>query len=486
MKIFLIEDHDEALKVWRKCHVRGLDLVHIDAHMDFELQRARPVEDIVKEAASVNELKEGLEYTLSFLHYERDFNKQTHVGNYTYPAIREGIVRDFYWVVPGDGAEFEKRSKELTGYLKRIMEDAGGKSAIHRPSRDTISSEFFGRRIVICTLDSLPEFTGKVLLDIDADFLVIDSMSKADATKDIGSRRPWISPLDLAVTLNNKVPRRAVTTIAYSVNGGWTPMEYKTLADEMAYRICPSKYRRHFARKAKAAEYFKLFKNTGSREYYRKAAKIDPGYRAGDNNYGPLYLAAGEVARAEKEFKRILKADRGNPAALSGLGSVAMRRRKYREARRYLNSALLGCGESGGIFKPVRLEALLELSMAEMKLKNPAGAKKYLLQCRKLAPLESKSAYYLGAIYEEEGRYSRAARCYKDAVRLGWYGIEPLERLIKICGKLTEKDDIIRCVAARYEIFKKGIAKARSAGLRKRLLALEARIKREDKAYAGH
>lgn len=45
--IFLIEDHNEALKVWRENGVRGLDLVHIDAHLDFGFYPARPVEQVM-------------------------------------------------------------------------------------------------------------------------------------------------------------------------------------------------------------------------------------------------------------------------------------------------------------------------------------------------------------------------------------------------------------------------------------------------------
>ena len=99
--ITLIEDHDEALKVWREKKIKNLDLVHLDAHIDFGFHAAKPIEKIFNEAKNLKQLKQGLEYSLSFLHYQRDFNKQTNIGNYIYPAMQEGIVKDFYWVVPG-------------------------------------------------------------------------------------------------------------------------------------------------------------------------------------------------------------------------------------------------------------------------------------------------------------------------------------------------------------------------------------------------
>lgn len=41
-RIFLIEDHDEALKVWREKKIKDLDLVHIDVHIDFGFHPAKP------------------------------------------------------------------------------------------------------------------------------------------------------------------------------------------------------------------------------------------------------------------------------------------------------------------------------------------------------------------------------------------------------------------------------------------------------------
>lgn len=41
--IALIEDHHEALGIWREKKVRNLDLVHIDAHLDFGFHAARPI-----------------------------------------------------------------------------------------------------------------------------------------------------------------------------------------------------------------------------------------------------------------------------------------------------------------------------------------------------------------------------------------------------------------------------------------------------------
>ena len=58
-KISLIEDHDEALKVWIDKKIKNLDLVHIDAHMDFGVYQAKPIEEVLNEARSLKGLKRG-------------------------------------------------------------------------------------------------------------------------------------------------------------------------------------------------------------------------------------------------------------------------------------------------------------------------------------------------------------------------------------------------------------------------------------------
>lgn len=233
-KISLIEDHHEALKIWRGKGLKGLDLVHIDAHIDFGFQPAKPIKEIFNKAISLKELKRNLEYTLAFRHFENDFDRQTNIGNYIYPAMAEGIVKDFYWVVPGGMKEFKESRKIIKGMLKSFSRQDTC------PSRYTlkegiISAELLGRKFVICILEKLPVLRHNVLLDIDTDFLIVDSLLHANNTAKIGKREPWISPQGLIETLKKKIRQPKITTIAYSVNGGYTPMRYKHLGDEMAY-----------------------------------------------------------------------------------------------------------------------------------------------------------------------------------------------------------------------------------------------------------
>jgi hypothetical protein len=50
--------------VWRKRNAKGLDLIHLDAHMDFDFHFAMPVEKVLNQARSIKELKQKLDMNL--------------------------------------------------------------------------------------------------------------------------------------------------------------------------------------------------------------------------------------------------------------------------------------------------------------------------------------------------------------------------------------------------------------------------------------
>lgn len=482
MKTFLIEDHDEALNVWRRERVRGLDLIHIDAHIDLGLHKARSPIDIVNSAKSVKDITDGLEYSISYLKFEKDLRKQTDVGNYIYPAMAEGIVRDLYWVIPGRSDDFTGSKSPVIRILKSILRECGDRGARIAESDDIVSAEFMGRRIFVCNIDALPEFSRDVLLDIDTDYMVISSIDKADATQEIGERRPWIYPREVALILKRKIARPRVNTIAYSVNGGWTPIAYKYLGDELAGAIsCTIPGAggvRGTDERLRAGGSFGRFLRTRDGRFYDDAVRRDRSYRAPDNNYGPLYLAKGNIESAVREFGKILDADSANPAALSGLGTACMRRKRWRAAVDYFNKAIRSARRES-LFRNVKTDALYGMAECEFRLRRFRSAARHLATFRKLAPMEPKSAYMLGRICEDRGLYQRAAGYYKDALMLGFEDPEPVEGLVRICGKLKRKNDTIIFARNAVKRYRRVYGKKTLARMKKRLDGIEVLIKRE-------
>jgi len=458
--IFLIEDHDEALGIWRRQGIRDLDLVHIDAHMDFGRHQAQSVDQLIRQVKSLAELKAGLEANIAYKQYASDFDRQTNIGNYIYPAMREGIVRDFYWVIPGDAREFERSASSLR---KLLTSSTFHLTGIRYGGR-YLTGELFGRKFIACSLDSLPIFRRKVLLDIDTDYLVIPSIRAASPTIDIGKRKSWILAKELAGKLNPRIKRPAITTIAYSVNGGFTPIIYKHLGDEIAYLLSPGKFLRRYQKNRLAADYFSKFNSTGNKGCYQRAVKLNSTYRAADNNYGFLKLAIGKLAAAKKEFLRIQRVDPRNANCLAGLGNIALASKDFARAKNYFTNAL-ALPESE-MFSKSRKQSLFGLAKAEFHLSNLPRAKVLLTRYKRQDPFYHQTYYLLARVFEKERNFTKAVSCYQDAIRLGLNSIEPLWRLLKISSRLKIKDDIMKYVAIKYSKFKREFSRVKHTRLK--------------------
>jgi len=450
--IFLLEDHDEALGVWRRNKIKALDLVHIDAHIDFGFHPVKPARGALEEAGSLKELKKNLEKSIAFRYYEKSFDKQTNVANYIYPAMQEGIVKDFYWVIPGGIKEFKESIIIIESILKKLLKNKIKKIEIRR-KEGIISVPLMKGNLNICTLNKLPSLKQRVLLDIDLDFLLISSLLKANNTVDIGKREPWILPKDLVRILKEKIGHPKIITVAYSVNGGYAPIRYRYLGDEIAYYFASVKYEKHWKNSFKAAQYFNLFNFSKKKEYYRKAVELNPVYRATDNNYGPLYLVLRKFSLAEKEFLKILTVDSQNPACLLGLGSIALEKKDFKKAKIYFSSALKG--SQNELFSKIKNQSLLGLAQAELKLKHFKKAKELFYRYQFLKPLEPQSYYFLGSIYEKNKKFEEALAKYQDAIRLGLNDVNLLYRLLKITCHLKSKGCIIKSISIKYNDFKK-------------------------------
>ena len=460
--VALIKDHHEALGIWRKRQFKDLSLVHIDAHIDFGFHPAKTIHQIINESQSTKDLKRDLEYALLFKRFQTDLDTQINIGNYIYPAMREGIVRDFYWVVPGRHRKFRQSYKELRNIIRILARQDPYKSHLnksrlirHTLREGLVKTKLLGRRFIICTLDSLPNLKDKILLDIDTDFLI----GKEPRPSMIVRRKPWIYPKEFVDILQKKIKNPVFTTIAYSVNGGFTPMEYQYLGDEIAYCLAPWYFNRRYKRNLRAAEYFNLFNSTGKKEYYYKASGLNPTYRSKDNNYGPLYLNLRRFSKAEREFTKIIRVDPKNPYALSGLGKIYLQKEDYYRSKGYFSSALKEEKDLDN--------ALLGLAQIEFKMNNLTKAKMLLKRYQALKPMHSSSYALLGDVYQREKRYREAAIEYKNAASLSESGtLDILIKLLKINKHIGEKDDILRYVVIKYRDFRKRFYRTKRSKLR--------------------
>lgn len=140
--LHLIENHDEAYRIWVEAGVRDRVLVHVDAHHDL------------------------------YGRWSESGSHRITIANYIFPALAEGLVRELVWVVP-DGSWTTRRKRR--GVLRAVRRIDAGRAKLTgaRGGECRLSARVLGRPLTVCGLDDLPSFGEEVLLDVDVDYLVL-------------------------------------------------------------------------------------------------------------------------------------------------------------------------------------------------------------------------------------------------------------------------------------------------------------------------
>jgi tetratricopeptide (TPR) repeat protein len=231
-----MENHDGAYHTWRHAGMRNRILLHCDAHIDFDLfLNAEP--EALLHARSLSTLEAQLHAQPLWNVTKRTFDEQLNIGNFIYPAMQQGVVRAFYWVLPdamcATSADHARIAKELAAFAK---------SCPHRFAPVTmqdglISTACDGQPIVAGRLHDMPRWDEPVLLDLDTDYLIVQDAGRTFPHYDPASHTPWLWPAACLDRLRAHGVRTDCVTIAYSVEGGFTPQGYKWLGDELADRL---------------------------------------------------------------------------------------------------------------------------------------------------------------------------------------------------------------------------------------------------------
>ncbi len=496
LPIRLIENHDEAYFLWKDLGLSRRPLVHLDAHNDFRFDGLDPALRAFTKARSKTELVRRL--SASPGHADRGTEgPPTDVGNYIAPAMCDGIIADFYWVIPGGRREFDRSLEKVRMFLGRFPGPGASAGAPASVDKGILRARAYGRSIVVTTLEDLPGGIDGALLDIDTDYLTTRTIRRALRTQDIGKRHPWIWPEELVAQLRKKRMDPSCVTVSYSVEGGYTPLLYKFLGDEVALFLTGvrGELREIIREKNRALGLFgdgqapqaiALLENTlraldagkiqgrvrdrlsahiafalfrcraemgerrKARACYERAIAADRSYRVRDNNYGPLYLKKrGCLGKAEQEFRMILSVDKDNPHALLGMAQVLMRRKESRRARAVFRKAHAADRRN--------MEAVLGLCKAELLLKDYKAVLKHL-ERRKGDPRTRRASHALRAMaYEGLGMDSKALQEYKLA---HGPGIDlslclRLLRLLRKAGVPREHREWIADTVARYRQYRK-------------------------------
>ena len=412
--IVMMEDHNQAYLAWKEAGLKRRILVHIDAHIDFAWIADRDPLEILQ-AQRLGEVERMLKDRLSWNLSRKRPQELIGIGNYIYPAMREGIVKEFYWVVPGPMWESPRERRLIKRYLKGILNSGLAKQQkILETGEGLITTKICDMQITVCSLSCLPEFAENVLLDIDVDFLVTETSSPLYRNPE--GARPWLGPEELINRLREKKVKTDFVTIAYSVEGGFTPLKYKYLGDDLRALFRNA----DLVRKEDASSHYnsallfyekKLYEQ--AKCAYQRAVALDPTYKTEYNNYGPVYEKGKLWKRAEQEYIKALKLDADNANAHRGLGNVYAGRKSWPQAISNYNRAIQLNGKN---YKPH-----YNLGYVYTKMGRYDQAIAEFEKSLQMKPDEGNIYRWLGLLYAKKGKVNEAIKAYKRSLHLGIY-----------------------------------------------------------------
>lgn len=342
-QIFLFENHDEALFVWRRAGVSSRILIHVDPHHDMGWNQP---------GASVT------------------------FANYICAALQEDLVREVYWVVPNASWATAGNRRQIVHQLREIVRAYHGSPRDLRIEKNRACARILGKPLEVCALSSVPAPAEPVLLDLDVDFLVLPRVGTMPAAEH--PELPCCWPGELVAELEARNLRWDLATIAYSVEGGYTPLHWKYLGQELALRLAASgedKERQDAMTQLRsgaeslhrgdtegaAAAYRKaaalwpesaaptlhlalLFQQRGNLEeaqrLHRGALERDPSCRTAYSSDGLWHYWDGRWQAAASEFRRAIELNPEDATSQVGLAWLAMRRKRWTEAEDLLRRAI--------------------------------------------------------------------------------------------------------------------------------------------------
>jgi tetratricopeptide (TPR) repeat protein len=264
--------------------------------------------------------------------------------------------------------------------VKKILSDLSTHDSISKKpisyflKNGVITTLLFGIQIYICVLDDLPFIKEYTLLDIDTDFFIIDRIRSNSNLQEIGERKPWIQIETFIKCIHARIKKIAFTTIAYSVNEGYTPLLYKTIGDRVARAL--GFFDRQSNNRILAGTHFHSFRTffdkgdiSQARKKLISAINLNPSYLSPENTYGGLFIKNKELGKAKREFTKMLLINNGDIYCMIGMGIICIYERKFIDAENYFKRILL--------LDPKNIQCLIYLAWIAYAQKQYIKSKKW-------------------------------------------------------------------------------------------------------------
>lgn len=315
-----MEDHDGAYYAWKQAGLKDKILLHFDAHMDFNW--IAPHADSLLQQKNFRQILNQIGKNPFWTARRESNEERVNLGNYIHEAIQTGIVREFIWVYPDSPAP--EKQFQAVGRLLRAL---GSTFPDYFQAEQNVNGRFKGL-IYEIPFQALPysgisqlKFSESVLLDIDLDFLIVQSLdSKFYPFTDVRNPGFWLSPCEFHKNVSSLEILPEMVTLAYSVEEGYTPLTLKYLGKELAARLSgtfdsesdfPDEAATHFQFALLALE---KGNHEKARLHYQKAIECDPSYRTAYNHPGPVLAELGFYEEADHSYAQMQLLDPGHPA----------------------------------------------------------------------------------------------------------------------------------------------------------------------------
>src|SRR4030042_3604004 len=434
----LIEDHSDSFIAWRLAKVKQRTIVHIDSHIDLEWISETDLRRI-RGAKTVEELKQ---LQLDPLHPEESSSKPLSIMNYLYPAIKEGLVKDLYWVPPDS---FMLGKSVLDKFKHHLIETLGKLSIeeLHsfRLQKGIIQGRVYGVPLIVCKLSDLPQFKEPVILDIDVDYF-----DPPDTEKRIGVPAIW--PDEFIVTFTKKGIRSDLASICYSVRGGYLALEYRFLGNELVDILKDPKGDNPLQTKVRGhRKSGHVYRSKGmyieAVNAFRKALEIDPDDASLHYGLGLVYDHLGKANEASIEFAR--------SAAIDPIyGDLSVYDADYYSNKQMYEKAL-SIYEEILRKRPDYLKGIFEAGRCSSQLENLEKAAEYYQRFIRIYPDFYLVHFNLGVVYAKLEKWKMAEEEYKRILELNAYYGKAYQNLGALYAARGETDEAIGALEKAIE-----------------------------------
>lgn len=191
----------------------------------------------------------------------------------------------------------------------------------------------------------------------------------------------------------------------------------------------------------------------GAFQHLFRALELDPDNAEAHMLLGNLYLFRREDAKAEKEFREVLRIEKRSPAARNSLGVLYMHQGKFEKAIAELKIA------TGDLLNRESHLAWGNLGWAYYHSKQYGDAEQALLQSIRAEPRFCVGYYRLGVNYEAMGNFEKAEEALTKGLEVKVPGCATLQEALyeraMVRIRLGRNDaavsDLERCVEVKAE-----------------------------------